>query len=300
MNRVFVYLLLVLLLASCTSNKRLTELNLINIYEVETNEQLEPSGLTYWDGEFYTVSDKNNYIYRLIFDQKKVRLEPYIKIINESDKRLDFEGISHDENNFYLVSENQFKILVVSKDGTKQHWLNISPSLEEIAKQAGLFKTRNAYLEGVCVYQENNKLNFILVAERQPRGFIQFSLNKNNKISSFSAFKSTQKNYQKDRPQSADFSGLSCSGQNQLYVLNRNSYTVVKLRRVADKFIEVFGWSYKNIINQPRYQFEDMEFGLAEGLYVDKDKVYIILDNNKDHRKNDPSNKNSLFIELSK
>jgi hypothetical protein len=82
--------------------------------------------------------------------------------------------------------------------------------------------------------------------------------------------------------------------------LNRNAYTVVKLKYVKDKFIEVFGWSYKDIVLQAQYQFEDMEFGHAEGLVVDDDKVYLILDNNKSARKNDSSNSNSLFLELSK
>ena len=286
--------------SSCSKNKRLINLKLLNIYEVETLNHLEPSGLTLWDGLFYTVSDKDDFIYQLEFKNNMVHLKPVIEISNKLGVRYDFEGITHDGDNFYLISEKQFKILSISKDGTDQNWLNIEPSLENIAKEVGLFQTYNAYLEGICVYRKNNNLNFILAAERQPRGFIQFSLNKHNKISSFTAYKSKQKNYQFDQQRSADFSGLSCSGDNELYVLNRNSYTVVKLKRVKNKFIEVFGWSYKDIITQPQYQYQNMKFGHAEGVYVDDEKIYIILDNNKNSRKNDENNRNSLFLELTK
>jgi uncharacterized protein YjiK len=294
-------LFLLILLSSCSFNKRTNNLKLDKIFEVETHHQFEPSGLTEWDGVFYTVSDKHDYIYKLNFKNQKVELEPYISITNTDHLKFDFEGITHDKNNFYLVSEKNFKILVVSKDGKQQNWLNIDPSLEQIAKQAGLFKTDNAYLEGICVYYKNNKRNFIMVAERQPRGFLQFSLNKKNQVSLFSAYVSKQKNFHtKDDLRSADFSGLSCENDSELYVLNRNAYSVIKLKYIKNKFIEVAGWSYKDIILQPEFQFEDMEYGHAEGLVVLNNKVYLILDNNKSARRNDANNRNSLFLELTK
>ena len=106
-------LLIIVLLSACNNHKTVNNLKLVKAYEVMTNGYLEPSGLTLWDGEFYTVSDKQDKIYHLQFEQGKVKLEPIIDIINNRNTKLDFEGISHDDKYFYLVSEKYFQILKV-------------------------------------------------------------------------------------------------------------------------------------------------------------------------------------------
>ncbi|MCB1595458.1 MAG: hypothetical protein KDI76_11150, partial [Xanthomonadales bacterium] len=68
----FVILVFALALGSCDRNVRYTSsgikvrnLKLVNAYEVETLGKFDPSGLTYWDGQFFTVSDKDNFIFKL-------------------------------------------------------------------------------------------------------------------------------------------------------------------------------------------------------------------------------------------
>lgn len=266
-------------------------LNLVNAYEVETNGELEPSGLTLWDGVFYTVSDKDNFIYKLTFKDKTIALQPVIEVRNDKGAKLDFEGITHDQEFFYLISEKHFQLLKISKDGKHQSWLPSDNRLKLAGERVGLFETPNANFEGICLL---NNGNFLLAAERQPRGFIEVDFNQNT----INAYQQNQAVYQYKNNRSPDFTGLSCD--NDIYVLDRNAEKVAKLIKVNGQYIETVGYSYQHIINQKQHQYQDMKYGQAEGLVVKGDKVYIILDNNRSYHSQNAENNNSLFLELHK
>lgn len=284
-------LALVIFLSACSQHKNNTiqRLKLIKAFEVETYGGLEPSGLTLWDDKFYTVSDKHDKIYQLDFISNKVTLKPIIEIINNRDTKIDFEGITHDDENFYLVSEKYFQILKVSKDGTQQTWLTEPDVLKQAGEQVGLFKTHNANFEGLCVLGNGN---FLLAAERQPRGFIEY----NNNDKSVKAYQMDSPVFEYEGNRSPDFTGLSCD--DDIYVLDRNADTIGKLERNKGQYQETTGYSYKNIINQKNFQYQDMKYGQAEGLVVKDNTFYIILDNNRSHLKNNQTNNNSLFLQL--
>ena len=280
-----------LFISACDSHRVTQKLRLIKAYTVDTKGFLEPSGLTLWDGEFYTISDKQDRIYHLKFEQNKIIMEPIIKIMNNRNSKLDFEGITHDQDNFYLVSEKYFQILKVSKDGSQQNWLSTDDHIQQAGKNVGLFQTHNANFEGICLMQNNV---FLLAAERQPRGFMEIDMAQN-------VLKAYQKskpvfNYQGER--SADFTGLSCD--DGMYALDRNADMVAKLRIKKGEYQEIKGYSYQHIVNQPQFKYLDMKYGQAEGLVVKGNKVYIILDNNRGYHENNSGNNNSLFLEMSK
>ncbi len=296
MKRLSLLLLCALVFVSaCSNHKKINQLILIKAHEVETHNSIEPSGLTLWDGQFYTVSDKHNVIYRLAFNDNTIELEPFIHIHNDknNDKnsKLDFEGITHDGEFFYLISETHFQILKISKNGKNQTWLPIDDSLKTKGQQVGLFQTRNAYFEGICIVDDNQ---FLLAAERQPRGFIEYDVNGKQ----IKAYQMNQAvfNYQDHR--SPDFTGLSCDDEG-LYVLDRNAYVVAQLKRKQGQYTEISGYSYKHIVNQQQFKYQDMQYGHAEGLVVDGDDVYLILDNNRNPHQNGTGN-NSLFLHLRK
>ena len=287
-------LLIIISLSACSKHKSDNNLKLVKAYQVLTNGNLEPSGLTLWDGEFYTVSDKHDKIYRLQFKGAQVILEPIISINNERNTKFDFEGITHDDEYFYLVSEKYFQILKVSKDGSQQSWMPTTDILQLAGIDAGLFKTHNANFEGICYLAENK---FLLVAERDPRGFMQVSFTAKG-IETINAYQANHSTFPSDEHRSTDFTALSCD-QQDVYVLERNAYMVAKLKKYKGKLKESRGWSYKSIIERPEYQYLDMKYGHAEGLVVNGDKIYIILDNNRNAHKHSDDN-NSLFLELSK
>lgn len=298
MMRIFI-LATFLLLNSCANSpfvansdkkNQSADLQLVASYEVETLGKLEPSGLTLWGGKFYTVSDKDNFIFELEFTDNKVRLIPFLEIENDKPDKLDFEGITHDDEFFYLISELHFQILKISRDGQIQQWIPEDDRLRKAGQEAGLFTTHNAYFEGVCLLSNGN---FLLAAERQPRGFVEYD-DLNNRIT---AYQQNDAILEYPSPRSPDFAGLSCSGED-MYVLNRNANAISRIINIDGKYKGIKAYSFEDIINSPDYQYNDMTYGTAEGLVVDQDKVYIILDNNRDSFKTDSDNNNSLFIEL--
>ena len=279
------------LLNSCHKHSDLSQLKFKKAYEVNTEGKLEPSGLTLWDGQFYTVSDKHDFIYQLVFNDESIDLKPIIKINNDRNTKLDFEGITHDDENFYLISEMYFQILKVSKDGRQQTWIPQNESLKLSGQSAGLFQKRNAYFEALCFL---GKQKFILAAERDPRGFIEadFTSNKLN------AYQADLTMFKIGENRSTDFTGLSCD--NGVFVLERNEYIVSELKKYKGQYRESHGWSYQHIINQQRYRYQDMQYGHAEGLVVKGNTIYIILDNNRNPHEQDDSNNNSLLFVLKK
>lgn len=286
----FIVLLSTLLILSCSNHKNISQLELVNVYEVQTEHSIEASGLTEWDGEFYTVSDKHNAIYHLLFKKNKIVLDPIINISHRDNTKLDFEGITHDDEFFYLISEASFQILKVSKDGIHQKWFPMRRETYDKGKSAGLFQIQNANFEGICILKKNT---FLLAAERQPRGFVEY---KNN--DDVRAYQVDDPVYQYKNNRSPDFAGLSCD--DGIYVLDRNAYMVAELKKIDGKYKETKGYSYEHIVTQPQSQFQNMDFGHAEGLVVKGDRVYLILDNNKNPRFINPTNNNSLFFELKK
>ena len=279
-------LLLCVIQYSCVNNQ---QLKLIKSYPVMTHNNLEPSGLTKWGDEFFTVSDNHNTIFRLEILSDKIQLVPYIEILQDDANGLDFEGITHDDEFFYLVSEKLYQILKVSKDGQYQEWISENDDLKIACKQAGLCQVKNANIEGICVMNDGQLL---LVAERQPRGFIEFEPEDNK----FNAYPSNLAifDYQQNRP--PDFTGLSCS--DEMYVLDRNAHRVAQLKKINNKFQESVGYSYQHVIEKSEFKYQDMAFGHAEGLVVDGNYVYIILDHNCDYHVQDPNNNDSLFLKL--
>ncbi|MCF6287881.1 MAG: esterase-like activity of phytase family protein [Proteobacteria bacterium] len=299
MLKLSLLLLLLLIVSACSQHKANANLKLVKAYAVETNGVIEPSGLTMWDGEFYTVSDKHDVIYKLNFSQynaqdntqNQVTLTPFITIVNNRHSKLDFEGITHDEENFYLISEKHFQILKVSKDGKQQTWLASTDILKQVGISAGLFQTHNAHLEGICHIAGND---FLLAAERQPRGFMEVNV-KNNTIH---AYTMNQAVFTYNKNRSPDFTGLSC--HDGMFVLDRNADTIAQLQKINGKFQETHGFSYKHIVNAERFKYNSMEYGLAEGLVVQDGNFYIILDNNRDYQQNNPDNNKSFFLHLTR
>ena len=270
-----------------------TSLKAVKVLSVEGPENNQPSGLTIFNNTLFTVSDKHDdTIFRVQLMDDKAVLVPHVQfILSEpvAEKALDFEGITCDnEGNFYIVSEGTFRILRVSADGEKVSW--VSPSLQPHGKKVGLFQTRGAYLEGITLVDENQ---FVVCAERQPRGIIE--VNTGTIPPTITAFKynTTRAELPKDR--SPDFTGLFWEN-GILYTLQRNAYILCKLVKNHQGFKEKDLWSYEAIVTREEFQYENMKFGRAEGLCMDENYVYIILDNNGDARRSDPSDRRPLLL----
>lgn len=287
---IFIIQLVLISFLSRANDDFSVQLNLVQSYEIQTNNSIEPSGLTEWDGDFYTVSDKHNAIFKLVFEDKKVNLVSVIDIQSKEGEKLDFEGITHDDEFFYLISELSFRILKISKDGLMQEWVNTENKIYESGTKAGLFQVENAYLEGICILTDGT---FLLASERQPRGFVEIDSN-----NQYRAYQVDESMHEYKPGVSPDFSGLSCD--EKIYGINRNAYAINELKKVDNKFKEFKSYSYKHIVTSPHLKYQNMDYGHAEGLVVIGNYFYILLDNNKINFEKNPNNSNSLFLKMEK
>lgn len=294
MKLLFVVLLIVFLAWSYANPEEMvTPLKAVKVLPVEGLENNQPSGLTIFDNTLFVVSDKHDdTIFRIQLMEDKAVLVPHVQFkLSEpvTEEVLDFEGITCDEEgNFYIVSETAFRILKVSADGEKTSWL--TPSLRSDGEKVGLFQTRGAYLEGITLV---DKGQFVVCAERQPSGIIEVDTNTTPvKVRAFK-YDTTKAKLPKDRH--PDFTGLFWEN-GILYALERNAYVICKLIKSSHGFEEGDFWSYESIETSEEFQYESMKFGRAEGLCMDKNHVYVILDNNGNARRLDPSDHRPLLL----
>jgi uncharacterized protein YjiK len=293
----FIFLLTFLicsfLINTAFSQDDVVALNLHRVYFVQGPDNFQPSGLTIINDCLYTVSDKHDhFIYFMELSDETAKAIPAVEIplpFFSFIHSYDFEGITHDKSGkFYLASESQCRILCISPDGKNANW--ITPNLKPAGKKAGLFQTANAYLEGICCISSDE---FIMCAERQYRGFLEINL-KNMPINIF-AYSSENSKFRFPEGSNKDFSGL-CSYQNNLYVLERNAHLFSHFKRVNNQLTETTGWSYGHIETAATFRYADMTFGKAEGLCIDDQYIYIIIDNNNDHRADNPEDRRPLLM----
>lgn len=265
------------------------------VYRLNSPELIEPSGLTLKDSRLYTVGDKHNTIYEITFREDEAHLKLAISLNSEQDldvSVLDLEGITVMDGDFVLVSETHHRLIHV--DGNdKMHWLPADNDLYASAYQAGLLQLHNAGLEGLSYFGDNQ---FLVAAERQPRGLIEVSFDdsltkivtQTNQLLPFSR--------QKLHNRHPDLSGLFVFN-NQVFGLQRNTYVVHELNKGSDgRYFEGQAWSYEAIVRHPDYVYTSMRFGHAEGLAVDSDYFYIVLDNNQIGHAKKPNDKRPLLI----
>jgi hypothetical protein len=279
---------------SCGWNKAgISNLKLIKALPVEYTQPVEPSGLTSFEGEFYTVSDDHDHtIFKLEILEDKVVLHPHIKFSAPKlpkVTKLDPEGITCDsEGNFYLCSEEANQILFVSRDGSEVHW--IFESLKSYGEEKGFFQIRNAGLEGIALIHPNQ---FVLCIERQPRGVIRLNLTDNPaKVDLFDLDETKWKLPEERFP---DFTGLFAEGDD-VYVLERGASVISKLA-FKNNHVELSPrWSYSQIENADEWRYANTLFTSGEGLCMDADFIYVILDNNGEHRYSNPDDKRPLMF----
>lgn len=286
-------LAILLLIGSWANAQEILPLELVKWLPVEGPANIQPSGLTIRGNSLFTVSDKHD---STIFE---IRIEEEAAVLTAAvvfpdapaltSGRLDLEGITSDEEGaFYLASEKRCRVLRVGPAGDDVVW--ITPSLKEYGRARGLFQVRNAYLEGIASGGEDR---FVLCAERQPRGFIE--LNYRGKALSVKAYLRAESTFHFPKGRSPDFSGLF-RDSGGLYVLERGAYLICRLRQGETGYEEGSAWSYESIVTSPELRYANMCFGRAEGLCMDNDLIYVILDNNGDARETSPGDRRPILL----
>ena len=261
-------------------------LEAISVLPVEGPESNQPSGLFVHNDTLYTVSDKHDdTIFRIELRQDAAVFVPHIRF--EAPKpfgvfRLDLEGITRDDDgSFYLASEGAFAILKVDADGKKASW--VTTSLRKTGASAGLFQTRGGYLEGITLMARDR---FLVTAEREPCGLIEVDMAPVQRIVEIA-----------NHGSSNSYTGLHREVEN-VFILQRSTATIRRTIRYLDVDSPSTIWSFAHIVNDPEYLYQHEQFGAktAEGLAMDRDRVYVILDNNNDARRMYPTDHRPLLL----
>lgn len=270
----------------------LPELTLVGAYDVIGPDNAQPSGLTWRGGRLYTVSDKHDdTVFRLSVRGDSALMVPEYRFTPPRAHMagfLDYEGIVWGEDEaFYLVSETHFRLVRMSVEDTSAAWFG--PQLRTNGANIGLFTTGNAYLEAITVVDSSR---ILVAAERQPRGLLRID----GRVDPprIDAWKMDTTDLAMPDGVSPDFTGLTWRDGN-LFVLERNGYAITRLDGPGP-YATDGTWSFRESVYRPDLQYVDMTYGMAEGLAIDAEYIYIIVDNNGDPRRADPSNHRPLLL----
>ncbi|MCJ8347142.1 SdiA-regulated domain-containing protein [bacterium] len=270
--------------------KDLSLLQSIRIDSSEVSKTPNFSGLTNDGKNLYTVSDRKGLhsVYQLkaqkssltmkamiYLDFPKEFLDPYAKS-TKAFGRIDLEGICFAQDRFYIVNETMRDVLSLGLNG-EASLIRIPFDSFHKSKMNPFSGMRNAGLEAISCNNEDQKL--YLFNERQFRMIYEYDLNTHyiQKQFSFSSGNELPKSVSEDGSKwmYPDFAG-SHYEKGILYVLVRNRRMIVKYDLEKSEVLE--RRIYKRF-EDPMYQ-SDEPFGLAEGLTILNDKIYIIFDNN--------------------
>lgn len=265
------------------------------VWRINSVTPIEPSGLYLKDGTLFTVCDDANQIFRLEFGQDgqvDVITSHQLPVDQLAALNLDMEGITAAGDDFFVVSEAHHKLVRVTADGI--HWVPDLGGVYAKAFKEGLFQKYNAGLEAVT-YLGNQ--TFLLSVEREPRGLIEVTFDAD--------FKHIVKQTNQIIPSSSpdlsatrqpDLTGLFLH-DGMIYALHRNAYLIHELIKNEDGiYQEGRSWSYEHTVRHPDYAYQDMQFGHAEGLAVDDDYFYLVIDNNHIPNAKNPNNNQPILI----
>jgi hypothetical protein len=275
--------------------------------EGDFGARVEPSGLAFHQGFLYTVSDEHdNIAFKLMMTVEEHGGEASLKLAGipfsvpqaGGEEGMDFEGIASDgRDGFYLLSEEHARVWHL--DLSRPRLRPVTGSLQDRGKAHGLFQAGSAGLEGIT--RSGQKL--ILCAERRPRALIELDLSAPNPpeltvqkdVETFSEF---------TEGADEDFAALFSEGDT-LYVLERNAYAVCRLHKSEGLYRPQAAVFYGGIIDEhglrySRKERETIDYGRGEGLALDADRIYIMLDNNGRPLKSNPADTKARLLVLNR
>lgn len=258
--------------------------------------QFEPSGLVGFENRLLVVTDEKEFpdIYLLkpqdaeIVEAEAFRTVPFIPGFAGHD----FEGITFCKDRLFVVEEATSTVIEVDKEGhANAHPLDLV-SIHKERNIAEPFGTRGAGLEGIACDEVNGVL--YVAQERMFRMIYALDL------VSFKAFDFFDvpagwftPHYVGGVPVYPDYADLYFEN-GFLYALQRNDRIVLKIEPKEKKLVSRLDLEFKE---SDYYDYKD-PFGMAEGLYLSKDRIYIVLDNNGVARIGSSQNISSLLLEF--
>ena len=306
------------------------QLQLLDAWPIEgppgvTAADFQPSGLLLVQERLLAVSDRqDSVVFELQLSAAAVRAVPWLTfrapvLPGQAPGRLDLEGLALDgSGGLVLLSEALLALLRVVDAGSgevlpqvgRASWLPLlggappsatqpdprelrleQASLRELGRAAGLFQVPGADLEGVAALPGGELL---LAAERQPRGLVELGRGVPPQV-----WPMLESAWPVPQQRPADFSDLSVVG-GRVYALVRNAHLLVRLERTRRGWREERAWNYAAAENDPRFVYADTRFGLAEGLAIGPNEIFIVLDNNGQSRRAAPADQRTLLFRFAR
>jgi hypothetical protein len=203
--------------------------------------------------------------------------------------KMGWRGISvGKDGDIYLAAEQACRILRVDKSGEGE-WFG--PALLEAGAEKGLFAGNNSGLEGLA---QIGPRKFLVAAAREPRGLLEVDLSGRDPVITAWLADKTRLNLPSGRRR-PDFADLA-EDQGKIWALCANSDAICQVKRSGNEIVEGEYWSYAHVAEDPKYKFAGLRMGLARGLAMDGQSIYIVLDNKGVGRQGDPGDKRPLLL----
>ncbi|MBB5209977.1 esterase-like activity of phytase family protein [Microbulbifer hydrolyticus] len=281
---------------------------LLHAWWIDGSEGLDLSGLSFCNGELLAVADKSSErIYRLSPEPGKDTVPlatkaeftrpplPHDQPVSIKARALhyastplsmDFEGITCDASDIFLLSERHNRIVKLDQAGRRGQWMPARWS--ESAREQGFLQLFNAESEGVVKVGED----FWVALERDPRGLLKLQPGDGVGQHYYRVPPVPGLDF-RDRPE--DLTALAFY-DGSLFTLERNAFAVCR-RAIATLAAE---WcvQYRGIEEAPEYIYRKTHFGKGEGLAVNDQGIFVVLDNNSVTRVVAPEDSRGLLMQL--
>lgn len=269
------------------------KLELKQVLPLDGPALVQPSGLAF-DGKrlLMVCSVHDDDIYAVEPQADKAVFKEAIRISRPKEApvaKMAWRGIAAGKDGgLYLASEQACRIMRVAKDGDAG-WMG--PSLLEAGAEKGLFAGLNSGIEGL-VSLNNGK--FLVAAAREPRGILELDMS--GKVPVITAWLAEKTRLRlptgRRRP---DFADLTME-QGKVWALCANSDAVCQVKRNGMDLVEGEHWSFAEVAENPQYKYAGLRMGLARGLAMDAQSLYVVLDNKGVGRQIDPNDRRPLLL----
>jgi hypothetical protein len=254
---------------------------------------VQPSGLA-WDGKHLLMvsSFHDDEVFKIEPQADKAVFSDFVKIGLPKDAagaKMAWRGLTADgSGNLYLASEPNCRIMKVESDGDAE-W--DGPGLLEAGTEKGLFSGENAGIEGIAL---TGKKKFVLAASREPRGLLQADFSGQKPVLNALVLDKSKVPLPAGR-RKPDFSDLF-EDKGQLWALSANADAILQLKWNGSEYAEGEYWTFGHVSGDPKYRYGGLKTGLARGLAMDGQSIYVVLDNKGVGRQGDPNDKRPLLL----
>lgn len=255
---------------------------------------LNPSGIVQESDSWLVVSDKKEHphLYRLVADGAAFRAEPFLPLRPpEALGASDLEGLARCRGRFWIAEEAGGAIIEVDSQGAAvSHPLDLNAvhAQRSFAPASG---TKGAGLEGIACDETGS----LYVANERQYRMIYVVDPATFKVTDFFDVPGgwNLPRFEGTTPVYPDFADLYFEAP-FLYALQRNDRLVLKIDPAAKRLVAVLNLRFK----ETDFYDDRSPFGMAEGLAMTKDGIFILLDNNDTPLKNRPTDASALLLEF--